>query len=194
MEVRAPGYCHESRRDVVGLSRPFSWPGVKLVVREQFEAVHRQAQVRERVPGRFVRLGRFHATLRAVEALAQRTIILGITEFAQEPTNAVRPLPGLFDQPQRNGKFDPAGLCVLEDTAFENAALRRPVGVEPAGSIRAQGRARLAKASNRCPGARDRNLQSECPQFLWIVALLELNAIEERAVAAQSAAEAELFA
>ena len=113
--------------------------------------------------------------------------------FAQEPSNLIRQVPGLFDQAQRGRECDPAGVGVFEHAAFETAALRRPIRVDPTRAIHAQGRARLAKAGDRRLGARDRNRQSERLQFLRVIVRSEPDVAEERAVAAQPAGETELF-
>jgi hypothetical protein len=71
--------------------------------------------------------------------------------------------------------------------------LLRPVRVNPTLAIRTQRRARLAKKRHRRPPARDRYRQSQRFHFLRIIACAQLDVVEERAVAAQAAGEAELF-
>ena len=163
-------------------------------MREQLEPVHGQAQVGEGGERRRIGGLLFHAALHAEETLAQGALLLGVTELEQEPPHLVGETPGLRDLAQRGGEPEPAGLVLLEHAALKNAALSRPVRVEPAGAVRAQGAARLGKAGDGLPGAREGHRQSQRLQSLRIVARLELHAVEERAVAAQAAGEAKLFA
>lgn len=127
-------------------------------------------------------------------AFAQGAVLVGVAQLAQEPANLVRQSPGLFDDWQRGRKRDPAGLCVLQEPALERAALPGAIRVQPATAIRAQRRTRLGKASYGRLGAGKGHRQPERLQFCGIIAPLEFDDIEERAVAAHSAGEAELFA
>ena len=72
-----------------------------------------------------------------MESLAQGPMFVGIPQFAEQPPDFFRSSPGLPDQPQCGGESDPASLRVFENAALENAALRRPIRVDPAGAIRA---------------------------------------------------------
>ena len=135
-----------------------------------------------------------HATLHAEEALAEGALFVGVAELAQELPHPVGEAPGLFDLTQRGGEIRAAGLHFLEDAALENAALVGPVGVKPARAVRAQGAARLGKTPDGIPAAGESHGQAQRFQVLRVVARLELHAVEERAVAAQAADQAELFA
>ena len=141
----------------------------------------------------FVGQARFHASLRAVKAIAQRPVFVGITELAQEATKVVRLPPGLFHPTQGGGECDSTGLRVLEHAALESAALPGPGRVEPARAICAQGHTWLAKLGHRDSRASDRNRQSQRLQLLRVVARSELDIVEERAVTAQPASETKLF-
>ena len=129
-----------------------------------------------------------------MEALIQGAVFVGVAQLAQQPSNAVRPSPGLFDQGQGGGERDSTSLGVFEELTLERAALPRSLPIEPAGAILAQGRTGLGKASDGLFSAGKGNRQPERFQFPGIIARLEFNEIEEGAVAAQSARAAELFA
>jgi len=163
-------------------------------VREQFEPVHRKTQVGEERPrGVIGRLG-FHPALQAVKAFTQGAMFIGFAQPDHEPPHPVRLAPGFLNQPQRGGEFGPPGLHFLEHSALKNAALPRPVRVEPAGAVCAQGAAWLGKSGNGIPAAREGDRQPQRLQVFGIIALLELHAVEERAVATQAAGKAKLFA
>ncbi len=83
-----------------------------------------------------------------MEALAQGAVFVRVAQLAQQPANLVRPSPGLFDQPQGGDERDSAGRRVFEQLALESAALPRSLRVHLAGTIRAQGRTGLGKASD----------------------------------------------
>ena len=129
-----------------------------------------------------------------MEALTQGAVFVSVAQLAQQPSNVVRPSPGLFDQGQGSGERDSAGLRIFEKLALKRAALPRSLCVDPAAAIFAQSRTRLGKASDGLLAAGKRNRQPERFQFYGIIARLEFNEIEERAVAAQSARAAKLFA
>jgi hypothetical protein len=109
------------------------------------------------------------------------------------PANAVRPAAGLFDQGQGGGECDAAGRRFLEEPAFERTALPGSFGVQPAGAIPAQGRTGLGKAGDGRLAAGKGDRQPERLQLAGIITRLELDKIEEGAVAAQAARPAELF-
>lgn len=166
--------------------------GVKFLMRQQSEVMHGQAQLGEGVSRRCIRESGLHALARPPEALIHRAMLVGVTQLAQEPADFVRVAPRLFDQPEGGCGGEAAGLEILEDTAFKAAALFRAVGVDPAGTISAQGRAGLGKTRDGRPGPRRLHRQAECLQFAGIIARQELHMVEERPVAAQPAREAEL--
>lgn len=128
-----------------------------------------------------------------METLAQAPVFLRVTEFAQQPPDSVRPPPGLSDQPQGGGERDSSRLCILQQAALENAALRGSLRVQAARPIRAKGRARLGKTSDRGLAARNLDRQPERAQLRRIVARFQFDAIEQRAVTAQPARTAEIF-
>jgi hypothetical protein len=129
-----------------------------------------------------------------MEAFAQGAVFVRVAQFAQQPANAIRPPAGLFDQGQGGGERDSASRRVFEQPAFEGAALPRSRRVQPAGAILAQGRTGLGKAGDGCLAAGKGDRQPERFQLRGIIGRLELDEIEERAVAAQAARAAELFA
>ncbi len=129
-----------------------------------------------------------------MDALAQGAVFVRVVQLAQESAHLVRPSPGPFDQRQGGGERGPAGLRVLEQLALEGAALPRSVRIEPARAILAQGGTGLGKAGDGQLAAGKGNRQPEGFQFPGIIAPLEFHKIEERAVAAQSACAAKLFA
>lgn len=135
--------------------------GVEPVVSQQFEPVHGQTQISESAQRRSIVVTGLHATLHAVEALAQRAELIGIPELAEEPADFVRPSARPSGQFHGIAKLDPAGPQVLEHAAFKHAALPGPVPIEPAGAIRAQGMTGLGKAGNGSPGARGCDRQAE---------------------------------
>lgn len=126
---------------------------IEFVVRLQFEPVNHQAQIGELGTRTLVDGAGFQAVRHAVETFAQRAVFLGVAEFPQQSSRLVRPPSGLFDQPQSGRERDPARFRVLEHAALENPALPRPMGVEPAGTIRTQRRTRLGKAGYRLGAA-----------------------------------------
>lgn len=162
-------------------------------MRQQVKLVHREAQLRERLPGLRIYVARFHPPLRATEAITQRALFIRVAEFAQELADGVGLLTSRFHQTQRRSLRDSPRLRIFKHPALKRPALPRPVRVNPTLAIRAQRHARLTKKSNRSPAARDRHGQAERLQFLRIVARAQLDVVEERAVAAQAAGEAELF-
>ena len=129
-----------------------------------------------------------------MEALAQGAVFVRVAQLAEQTANVVRPSPGVFDQRQGGSERESAGLRVFEQPALERAALPRPLRVQLAGAIFAQGRTGLGKASDGRLAARHGNRQPERFQFPSIIALLEFNEVEERTVAAQAARATELFA
>jgi hypothetical protein len=163
-------------------------------VQEQFEAVHNQAQIRERGFGCCFGIAGLHALGRAMEALAQGAKLIRVAQRAQQAAGVVRAALGLFDQRQGGGESNAVGLRILQHPALERAALPRSLGVNAASAILAQGRTGLGKASDGRLAAGKGNRQPERLQFPGIVARLEFDQIEERAVAAQAARPAELFA
>lgn len=163
-------------------------------MRKQFEAVHRQAQIGEPGLRRVVPVAGFQALGGAVKALAQGAVFVRVAQLAQQPANMVRLSPGAFHQRQGGGERDAAGLRVFEELALEGAALPRSIRVEPARAILAQGGTGLGKAGDGQLAAGKGNRQPECFQFPGIIARLKFHEIEERAVAAQSACAAKLFA
>ncbi|HVS50716.1 MAG TPA: hypothetical protein VHD62_00065 [Opitutaceae bacterium] len=168
--------------------------GVKFGVRKQFEAVHGEAQIRELRLRRFICAASLQPLGCAMEAFAQGAVFVRVAEFAQQSAHGVGASPALFDPTQSDGVGDAAGLRVLEQLALEGAALPRSRRVEPAGAICAQCRAGLGKAGDGRLAAGKGNGQPERLQFRGIVAALEFDEVEERAVAAESARAAELFA
>lgn len=163
-------------------------------MRKLVELVHRQAQFAIKLSGGCVGGARFQPPLHAAEACVQRVALIGITKQAQETTNVVGQPPGFFHPTQRRRKRDSAGMGVLENAAFERTALPGPVRVHPAGAIRAQGSAWLAKARHRYLRTRDHNGQSKRLQFPDIIARSEPDVPEESAIAAEAAGQAKLFA
>ena len=129
-----------------------------------------------------------------MEALAQGAVFVRVAQLAQQPANVVRPSPGVFHHRQGGGERDSPGLRVFEQLALERAALPRSLRVKLTSAILAQRRTGLGKASDGLLAAGKGNRQPECFQFSGIIAPLEFNEIEERAVAAQSARAAKLFA
>lgn len=129
-----------------------------------------------------------------MDTLAQGEVFVRVAQLAQESAHVVRPPPGLFDQRQGGGKRDPAGFRVFEQPALEGATLPRPLRVEPARAILAQGRTGLGKPSDGLLAAGKGNRESERFQFPGVITPLEFNEIEERAVTAKSAREAKVFA
>ena len=83
-----------------------------------------------------------------MEALAQGAVFVRVAQLAEQTANVVRPSPGLFDQRQGGSERESAGLRVFEQAALERAALPRPLRVQLAGAILAQGRTGLGKASD----------------------------------------------
>lgn len=162
-------------------------------MRQQVELVHRHAQLREYLPGLRIDAARFHAPLRAAEAIAQRTLLVRVAEFAQKLADGIGLLARRFHLPQRDRAGDPPRLRVFEHPALKRPALPRPVRINPTLAIRTQRRARLAKKRHRRPPARDRHRQAECFQFMRIVARAQLDVVEERAIAAKATGEAEFF-
>jgi hypothetical protein len=181
-------------RDQAAVSIVYYRLGIKLIECLQFEVVHGQAQIGELGLGGGVSQARFHPFGRAVEAFTQGPVHIGIAQFAKQSPDFFRSSPGLPDQPQCGRKGDPAGLRVLEHAALEHPTLPRPVRVDPAGAILAQGRARLGKTCDRLPAARKRDRQPEPLQFSDIVLRFEFDEVEKRPVAAQAACAAEVFA
>jgi hypothetical protein len=119
-----------------------------------------------------------------VEALAQRAVYVGVSQFAQQPADFVRSSPGLSDHPQSCSESDPASLRVFENAALENAALPRPIRVNAARTILAEGRARLRKASDRRLAAGNHYRQPQSLQFRSLVARFQFDDVEQRTVAA----------
>lgn len=166
---------------------------MKFFVRQQVELMHRESQFRKSGPRHFVGDARFEPLLRAAEAIAQRTAVIEVTEFPQKLANVVRFSSGLFHQTQRGGERYLARLGIFEHAALKRTALHGAIGVDLAGAISAQSRARLTEIGNWFPGARDRHRQSERLHFLRVIARPKLDIVEERTVTAQSAGEAKLF-
>ena len=129
-----------------------------------------------------------------METLAQGAVFVGITQLPEQTANILRRSSGLLDQRQGGNERESPRLRVLEQLAFERAALPRAVRVKPARAILAQGRAWLGKASDGRLAAGKSNRQPERFQLPGIIALLEFDEIEERTVAAKAARATELFA
>lgn len=122
-----------------------------------------------------------------MEAFAEGAVFVVIAEFTQELAHLVGAATGAADQAQGGGEGDSAGVGVLEHAALEGAALLRAIRVEAAGPVLAEGGAGLGKTGDRCLAARNFDGQPERAQFLRVVAWLELDEVEQRAVAAESA-------
>ncbi|HWL17335.1 MAG TPA: hypothetical protein VNR00_17135 [Opitutus sp.] len=165
-----------------------------MVERQPFEVVHGEAQVG--VFGIRVGVGAagFEAFGRAVKTLAECAMFVGVAEFAEQPARGVRATSCLFDQPQGGVRREEAGIRFFEHAAFEHAALPRAVGIDAAGAIRAKGGAWLGKAGDGRFSARNLHWQAEGFQLRRVIADLEFDEVEERAVAAHPASGAELFA
>lgn len=163
-------------------------------MQQQFEAVHSQAQICDPGLCRFVRGAGFHALGGAMKALTQSAVFVGVAQLAKQPANLFRPSPGLFHQQTGGGEGGSAGRRILEEVALERAALPRSILIQPASEILAQRRTGLGKAGDGQPAARNGNRQPERLQFPGIIAPLEFNEVEERAVATEPARAAELFA
>jgi hypothetical protein len=109
---------------------------IKFTERQQFEVVHRQAQIGVFGLRGGVGVAQLQTFRCAVEALTQGAVFVSVAEFAQQPAYFVRSPPGLLYHPQGGGKRDPARLRILEHAALENAALPRSMRVKPARAIR----------------------------------------------------------
>src|SRR4051794_38823189 len=62
---------------------------VELLVRQQGEMVHREAEFRERVGGGGVDAAGFHALLGAAETFGQRELLVGVAELEEETAQGV---------------------------------------------------------------------------------------------------------
>ena len=135
----------------------------------------------------------FQSLRSTVEPLAQGSMLIGVTEFAEKPPDFVCPAPGLPHFTKPGGVGDLAGLGCLEHTAFEFSALLRPVAINPARPILAKGGAGLRKAGHWDPATRNLHLQTEFLQPEGVVPGLRLDEIVKGPVAAQAAREAQVF-
>ena len=162
-------------------------------MRKQIEAVHGQAQLREKRSRIGVGRAAFHPPLRAPKALGQRAVLIRVAQAAQEAADFFRRAPRFLHFAQGDGGRNRAGLSGLEYAALKPPALPRPIRINPTRAIRAQRRARLTKECHRRPPARDRHRQTERTQVLRIVTRPELDVVKKGAVAAQAASKAEVF-
>lgn len=167
--------------------------GVEPGERLQLESVNQQAQIGEPGLRGGVRSARLQAFRRAVEALAQRAVFLGVAQFTQQPPDLVGSPPGPAHQTETGGERDAPRLRILQYAALEHATLPRPVRVKAAGAILAERGARLRKASDWLPAARNPDRQPESAQFGGIVTRFQFDGVEQRSVAAETARAAEFF-
>jgi hypothetical protein len=166
---------------------------VEFFMRKQIEAVHGQAQLREKRSRIGVGRTAFHPPLRAPKALGQRAMLIGVAQAAQKAADFLRRAPRFSHLAHSGGRRNRAGLSGLIYATLKRPALPRPVSINPARAIRAQRRARLTKVCHRRPTARDRHRQAERTQVLRIVARPELDVVKKGAIAAQAASKAEVF-
>jgi hypothetical protein len=68
----------------------------------------------------------------ALEAMAERLFFIGISQLTKETTDFVGAMLSGPNDSQSGGAVETAGLNVLEEEAFELAAVRGPVGVNAA--------------------------------------------------------------
>ena len=160
---------------------------------KQIEAVHGQAQLREKRSRLRIGHAAFHQPLRAPKALGQRAVLIGVAQAAQKAADFLRRAPRLSHLAQSGRGRNRAGLRGREYAALKRPALPRPIRINPTGAIRAQRRTRLTKECHRRPTARDRHRQAERTQLLRIVARPELDVVKKGAIAAQAASKAEVF-
>ena len=137
----------------------FLWSGLKIELRGELhlEVMYGLGEIG--VPGLY-RLGDpscFQSLRCPVEPLAQRPMLIGIAEFAENLPDFIRSAAGFLHFTKSRGKGNPASLGFLEHAAFVFLALLRPVPVNPATPILAKGGAGLRKAGHRDPASRNLN-------------------------------------
>gem|GEM_PF-4053127 len=153
-------------------------------MRKQIEAVHGQAQLREKRSRRRISRAAFHPPLRASKALGQRAMLVRVAQAAQKAADFLRRAPRLSHLARSGRRRNRAGLRGLEHAALKCPALPRPIRINPTCAIRAQRRTRLAKERHGHPPARDRHRQTKRTQVLRIVARPELDVVKKSAVTA----------
>lgn len=81
---------------------------------------------------------------RALEAMAERLLFIGVAQFTKQAAHFVGALPCGPNDSQSSLVFETSGLNVLQKETFELAAVSRPVGINAAAAA-IEGRAGLGK-------------------------------------------------
>ena len=96
------------------------------------EVVDGQGQLTEEFGGFVVDKFGFEALFHPPETRARRHLLVRVAELAQQAADLVGASPGLADRLERRALFDPAGVHLLQQPAFEFPAMLRPPGITAA--------------------------------------------------------------
>jgi hypothetical protein len=139
----------------------------------------------------------------SAKSSGQRTMFVGITQDAQQAPDLVPASPSSANDAQSAGGLDTPSLHLLEERAFEFAAVFGPVSVDPALAA-VKSRARLRPSPGIVAQRADAPILTRCLprarqggkerfQARRVIAGLQLHIGKNHAVAAEPTGQAKLF-